>query len=213
MIDNATGKRLLVEHSPQDGFFVRISNANDHYGFDELLDNYFLPYEYRLPEDLKVAGGCEYHFGEAVNIEKLQDIIDEIEVPSDYLVSTEIIYSAPSLLVEKNIEESISFRESSPTFEELGKQFFGAKNTNQLIVLVDENRGPYLRLKHCENLGLFKKLLGQKYRVIWFESAKNESDFFDAEELFFGIAADLVLLQNIFDEMIAFYGLGSRVGH
>jgi hypothetical protein len=92
MIDNKTHQRVLVTYDPLIGYFVRISNANDYYGFNELIDNYFLPYAYSYPEDLKEVGGCEYHFGKAINIEKLQAIIDEIEVPCDYVISTETIY-------------------------------------------------------------------------------------------------------------------------
>ncbi|RCK54290.1 hypothetical protein TH25_03040 [Thalassospira profundimaris] len=81
MIDSKTGERIMVFIDELSGPYIRVSVWNDADALEDLLsDKYDVLYEMKSPQDLKEDGGKEYYFGSVADPEKLQEILDEIEI-------------------------------------------------------------------------------------------------------------------------------------
>ncbi|HED17659.1 MAG TPA: hypothetical protein ENI64_12710 [Gammaproteobacteria bacterium] len=81
MIDSKTGKKIEVLIDPEAGPYIRISNWNDADCLEDLLsDKYDVLFEMKTPDDLAIDNGKEYYFGNIADPEKLQKILDEINL-------------------------------------------------------------------------------------------------------------------------------------
>jgi hypothetical protein len=81
MIDSITGKRVVVLMDKDLGPYIRISYWGDGSDLEDFLsDVYGIIYEKQDVDDLNEHAGSEYYFGNAADPEKLQCILDEIQI-------------------------------------------------------------------------------------------------------------------------------------
>lgn len=81
MIDSKTGERIVVLNNDDSGPYIRVSTWNDADGLEDLLSGkYDVLYEMKTPEEFKADGGKEYYFGNAADPDKLQRILDDINL-------------------------------------------------------------------------------------------------------------------------------------
>ncbi|MCR3902948.1 hypothetical protein NUK36_08925 [Aeromonas hydrophila] len=81
MIDSKTGERIVVLINDDSGPYIRVSTWNDADGLEDLLSGkYDVLYEMKIPEEFKADGGKEYYFGNAADPDKLQRILDDINL-------------------------------------------------------------------------------------------------------------------------------------
>ncbi len=80
MIDSISGKRIVLLEHNEHGPYIRVLSFEDGNALEDLLDEYYIPYWIKKPPELLDLGGSEYYFGCAVDLVKLQAILDLIGV-------------------------------------------------------------------------------------------------------------------------------------
>ncbi|OPA86451.1 hypothetical protein BFW87_24660 [Pseudomonas fluorescens] len=81
MIDSVTGKLVVLFNDDEFGPYIRLRCYEDAMGLEELFDGvYHIPYWTRKTKELLESGGNEYYFGCAVDVAKLQAILDSIDL-------------------------------------------------------------------------------------------------------------------------------------
>tara|TARA_R110001583_G_scaffold8070_1_gene39389 strand:+ start:540 stop:785 length:246 start_codon:yes stop_codon:yes gene_type:complete len=81
MIDSKTQERIVVLIDNESGPYIRVSTWSDADELEDLLSGkYDVLYEMKNPKEFEADGGKEYYFGNIADPEKLQKILDEIEL-------------------------------------------------------------------------------------------------------------------------------------
>ncbi len=81
MIDSKTGERIIILFDDEAGPYIRVSIWNDADALEDLLSGkYDVLYEMKTPKEFNADGGKEYYFGNGADPEKVQKILDEIDL-------------------------------------------------------------------------------------------------------------------------------------